>query len=118
MMSGWGRTSVSWNGVDGFIGVIGSAWRVDDKIEKETPEKELERKGAVQWVALHDKYFVSVLMPKQGTAAVAKNEGEKIVSAGVRMAASGVASSVASSAVCRPEGIRLAPLVERAAWKR
>jgi YidC/Oxa1 family membrane protein insertase len=83
---------VEWG--SGFIGVIGSAWRVDDKIEKETPEKELERKGTVQWIALHDKYFISVLMPKQGTAAVAKNEGEKIVSAGVRMAASGVASPV------------------------
>ena len=83
---------VEWG--SGFIGVIGSAWRVDDKIEKETPEKELERKGTVQWVALHDKYFISVLMPKQGTAAVAKNEGEKIVSAGVRMAAPGVASPV------------------------
>ncbi len=64
---------VEWG--SGFIGVIGSAWRVDDKIEKETPEKELERKGAVQWVALHDKYFLSVLMPKQGAAALAKNEG-------------------------------------------
>ncbi len=83
---------VEWG--SGFIGVIGSAWRVDDKIEKETPEKELERNGTVQWVALHDKYFISVLMPKQGTAAVAKNEGEKIVSAGVRMVASGVSSSV------------------------
>ena len=83
---------VEWG--SGFIGVIGSAWRVDDKIEKETPEKELERKGTVQWVALHDKYFLSVLMPKQGMAALAKNEGEKIVSAGVRMAASGVSSSV------------------------
>src|SRR3989441_8851182 len=47
---------VEWG--SGFIGVIGSASRVDDKIEKETPEKELERKGAVQWVALHDKYFL------------------------------------------------------------
>jgi YidC/Oxa1 family membrane protein insertase len=79
---------VEWG--SGFIGVIGSAWRVDDKIEKETPEKELERKGTVQWVVLHDKYFLSVLMPKQGTAALAKNEGEKIVSAGVRMAAPSV----------------------------
>ena len=83
---------VEWG--SGFIGVIGSAWRVDDKIEKETPEKELERKGTVQWVVLHDKYFISVLMPKQATGVLAKNEGEKIVSAGVRMAASGGASSV------------------------
>jgi len=92
---------VEWGG--GFIGVIGSASRVDDKIEKETPDKELERKGAVQWVALHDKYFLSVLMPKQGTAALAKNEGEKIVSAGVRMAASGVASSVALQLYAGPK---------------
>ncbi len=92
---------VEWGG--GFIGVIGSASRVDDKIEKETPEKELERKGTVQWVALHDKYFLSVLMPKQSTAALAKNEGEKIVSAGVRMAASGVASSVALQLYAGPK---------------
>ena len=92
---------VEWG--SGFIGVIGSAWRVDDKIEKETPEKELERKGAVQWVALHDKYFLSVLMPKQGAAALAKNEGEKIVSAGVRMAASGAASSVALQLYAGPK---------------
>jgi YidC/Oxa1 family membrane protein insertase len=93
---------VEWG--SGFIGVIGSASRVDDKIEKETPEKELERKGAVQWVALHDKYFLSVLMPKQGAAAaLAKNEGEKIVSAGVRMAASGVASSVALQLYAGPK---------------
>ena len=92
---------VEWG--SGFIGVIGSAWRVDDKIEKETPEKELERKGAVQWVALHDKYFLSVLMPKQGEAALAKNEGDKLVSAGVRMAASGVASSVALQLYAGPK---------------
>jgi YidC/Oxa1 family membrane protein insertase len=92
---------VEWG--SGFIGVIGSASRVDDKVEKETPEKELERKGAVQWVALHDKYFLSVLMPKQGTAALAKNEGDKIVSAGVRMAASEVTSSVALQLYAGPK---------------
>jgi YidC/Oxa1 family membrane protein insertase len=95
---------VEWG--SGFIGVIGLASRVDDKIEKETPEKELERKGAVQWVALHDKYFLSVLMPKQGTAALAKNEGNKdvkIVSAGVQMAASGLASSVALQLYAGPK---------------
>jgi YidC/Oxa1 family membrane protein insertase len=92
---------VEWG--SGFIGVIGSAWRVDDKLEKETPEKELERKGTVQWVALHDKYFLSVLIPKQGTAALAKNEGDKIVSAGVRMAASGAASSAALQLYAGPK---------------
>ena len=58
---------------------------MDGKVEKETPDNELERKGAVQWVALQDKYFLSVLMPQGASAAVAKKEGEKLVSAGVRM---------------------------------
>jgi YidC/Oxa1 family membrane protein insertase len=75
---------VEWG--EGLIGLIGSASMVDSKVEKETPETELERKGAVQWVALQDKYFLTVLMPGQATAAVVKKEGDKIVSAGVRMA--------------------------------
>jgi YidC/Oxa1 family membrane protein insertase len=76
---------VEWG--EGFIGLIGSASMVDGKVEKETPDTELERKGAVQWVALQDKYFLSVLMPRQATAAVVKKEGDKIISAGVRVAA-------------------------------
>ena len=92
---------VEWG--DGFIGVIGSALRVDDKIEKETPEKELERKGAVQWVALQDKYFLSVLMPKEGTTVLVKTEGEKIVSAGVQMAASAGSSSAALQLYAGPK---------------
>ncbi|MEO7864223.1 MAG: membrane protein insertase YidC, partial [Nitrospirales bacterium] len=92
---------VEWG--DGFIGLIGSASQVDNKIEKETPEKELERKGAVQWVALQDKYFLSVLMPKEGAAALAKTEDPKIVSAGVRMAAPGSASSVALQLYAGPK---------------
>ena len=92
---------VEWG--DGFIGLIGSASQVDNKIEKETPEKELERNGAVQWVALQDKYFLSVLIPKTGAAALAKTEDPKIVSAGVRMAASGGASSVALQLYAGPK---------------
>jgi YidC/Oxa1 family membrane protein insertase len=92
---------VEWG--DGFIGLIGSASQVDNKIEKETPEKELERKGEVQWVALQDKYFLSVLMPKDGAAALAKTEDPKIVSAGVRMAAPGAASSVALQLYAGPK---------------
>ena len=74
---------VEWG--DGFIGLIGSASMVDGKVEKETPDTEIERKGAVQWVALQDKYFLSVLMPQGAVAALAKKEGEKLVSAGARM---------------------------------
>ncbi len=76
---------VEWG--DGFIGLIGSASMVDGKVEKETPDTEIERKGAVQWVALQDKYFLSVLMPQSAGAALAKKEGEKLVSAGVRLPA-------------------------------
>jgi YidC/Oxa1 family membrane protein insertase len=78
---------VEWG--DGFIGLIGSASLVDGKVEKETPDIELERKGSVQWVALQDKYFLSVLMPQAATAVVARKEGDKLVSASVRMPASG-----------------------------
>lgn len=92
---------VEWG--DGFIGLIGSASQVDNKIEKETPEKELERKGSVQWVALQDKYFLSVLIPKEGAAALAKTEAPKIVSAGVRIAASGAASSLALQLYAGPK---------------
>ena len=82
---------VEWG--DGFIGLIGSASLVDGKVEKETPDIELERKGAVQWVALQDKYFLSVLMPQAGTAALAKKEGDKLVSSSVRMPAAGTEAS-------------------------
>jgi len=92
---------VEWG--DGFIGLIGSASQVDNKVEKETPEKELERKGTVQWVALQDKYFLSVLIPKEGAAALAKTEEPKVVSAGVRMATSGAASSVALQLYAGPK---------------
>lgn len=92
---------VEWG--SGFIGVIGSASQVDDKIEKETPEKELERKGTVQWAALHDKYFLSVLIPKQGTSVLAKTEGEQIVSTGVRMPAPGSSSSIALQLYAGPK---------------
>jgi len=92
---------VEWG--DGFIGLIGSASQVDNKVEKETPEKELERKGTVQWVALQDKYFLSVLIPKEGASALAKTEEPKVVSAGVRMAASGAVSSVALQLYAGPK---------------
>ena len=78
---------VEWG--EGFIGLIGSASLVDGKVEKETPDHELERKGAVQWVALQDKYFLSVLMPQGGTAALVKKEGDKLVTSSVRLPPSG-----------------------------
>lgn len=75
---------VEWG--EGFIGLVGSASSVDGKVVKETPDTELEQKGDVAWTALQDKYFISVLLPSQATAALAKKEGDKLVSAGVRLA--------------------------------
>jgi YidC/Oxa1 family membrane protein insertase len=74
---------VEWG--DGLIGLIGSASLIDGKVEKETPGSEAERKGTVQWTALQDKYFLSVLIPKQGSAVLVKKEGDKVVSTSVRM---------------------------------
>jgi YidC/Oxa1 family membrane protein insertase len=83
---------VEWG--DGFIGLIGSASLVDDKAEKETPDNEAERKGNVQWAALQDKYFLSVLIPKQASAVLTKKEGEKLVSTAVRMPVTASGSSL------------------------
>lgn len=71
---------------EGFIGLIGPASMVDDKIEKETPEQEAERSGSVQWAALQDKYFLSVIIPSQGTAVRVKKESERVVSSQVKVA--------------------------------
>lgn len=75
---------VEWG--EGFIGLFGPAFRVDDTLEKKTPDTELVRTGPVRWVALQDKYFMSVLIPAEADALVVKNEGEKLASAGVRFA--------------------------------
>ncbi|MFQ5992401.1 MAG: membrane protein insertase YidC, partial [Nitrospiraceae bacterium] len=73
---------VEWG--EGFIGLVGPAYLVDDDLEKDNPDQELERKGDVQWVALQDKYFMSVLIPQAAEAVVITNEGDKLVSAGAR----------------------------------
>lgn len=92
---------VEWG--EGFIGRIGSASLIDDNVENETPETEVERKGSVQWVALQDKYFLSVLMPKQGSSVLIKKEGDKIVSAGVRMRATEGGTSAALQLYAGPK---------------
>ncbi len=92
---------VEWG--EGFIGLIGSASLVDGKVEKETPEDESVRKGTVRWVALQDKYFLSVLMPSAATAALAKKEGDKLVSAGVRVTPPSAGSSLALQMFAGPK---------------
>lgn len=74
---------VEWG--DGFIGHIGAASLVDDKVVKETPDPKVERQGSVRWAALEDKYFLSVLIPTQGSAVLVTKEGDKLVSTAVRM---------------------------------
>jgi len=69
---------------EGFIGLIGPATVVDDKLVKNTPDNEEERKGAVRWIALQDKYFISVMIPMGASAAVVKKEADKLVSARAR----------------------------------
>ncbi|MEK7726196.1 MAG: membrane protein insertase YidC [Nitrospirota bacterium] len=73
---------VEWG--DGLIGQIGSASLVDEKVDKDAPDSEIERKGAVHWLALQDKYFLSVLIPKQASSTLVKKEGDKLLSGSVR----------------------------------
>jgi len=92
---------VEWG--EGFIGLMGSASLVDDKVLKETPDGEAERKGDVKWSAIQDKYFLSVLMPLKASAALAKKEGDKLVSAGVRFPAPAAGSTMAMQLYAGPK---------------
>lgn len=76
---------VEWS--EGLIGLIGPASRIDDKIEKDLPDTEQELKGSVKWVALQDKYFMSVAIPIGATGALVRKEGDKLASAQVRFPA-------------------------------
>ena len=76
---------VEWG--EGFIGSVGAATLIDDKIETDMPETETERKGSLKWAVLQDKYFLSALIPKTTASAFPKKQGEKLVSTAVRVAA-------------------------------
>ena len=82
-----------------IIGDLGPASLIDGALNKETPDKQETREGVVTWMALQDKYFISVIIPRDATSVVVRNEiqvvkeeSEKVVSAGVRFAKPGVAS--------------------------
>ncbi len=92
---------VEWG--EGFIGLIGAATMVDDQLQKDTPESRVVHDGQVRWVALQDKYFLSVLLPAGGNAAVVKPEGEKILSAGVRFAADAGTTAVSLQLYAGPK---------------
>ena len=74
---------VDWG--EGFIGSVGAASLIDDKIENDAPESETERKGSLKWVALQDKYFIAALIPKTSASALPKKEGDKLVSTAARL---------------------------------
>jgi YidC/Oxa1 family membrane protein insertase len=88
---------------EGFIGLIGPASRVDDNVEKDMPSTELVRTGNVQWVALQDKYFLSVLMPTGAAAALVRKEGEKLASAWARFTPAGTSAEASLQLYAGPK---------------
>lgn len=77
---------VEWS--QGFIGLLGSAWLIGDELEKESPDADapmLRREGPIKWLALQDKYFISVLIPEEATSLFSKLETERVVTAGLSL---------------------------------
>ncbi len=77
---------VEWG--QGFIGLLGSAWMMGEELVKESPEADnptIRREGPVKWLALQDKYFISVFMPEKAAGLVAKLENESVVSAALNL---------------------------------
>ena len=77
---------VEWG--QGFIGLLGSAWMIGEELEKKSPEADaptLRREGPVRWLALQDKYFMSVFIPEEANSLFSKLETERVVSAGISL---------------------------------
>jgi YidC/Oxa1 family membrane protein insertase len=77
---------VEWS--QGFIGLLGSAWMIGEELEKKSPEADaptLRRDGPVRWLALQDKYFMSVFIPENVSSLFSKLENERVVSAGISL---------------------------------
>ncbi|MGD9852027.1 MAG: membrane protein insertase YidC [Nitrospirales bacterium] len=76
---------VEWG--QGFIGLLGSAWMIGEQLEKENPETmgtSLRREGNIKWLALQDKYFISVLIPANNADEIFSTlESERVVTAGM-----------------------------------
>ncbi|MCA9472873.1 MAG: membrane protein insertase YidC [Nitrospirales bacterium] len=83
---------VEWG--QGFIGSLGPAWMIGDKLEKASPEFDegaepgtkayLEQTGNIRWGALQDKYFMSVIIPEKAEGYFAQEELEHVITAGVK----------------------------------
>ncbi|MEK6548640.1 MAG: membrane protein insertase YidC [Nitrospirota bacterium] len=71
---------------EGFVGFIGPATHIADKLDKATPEKEDLRPGSMKWAAMQDKYFLAAAIPTDAVPhiGVVRKEGERLVSVGLR----------------------------------
>jgi YidC/Oxa1 family membrane protein insertase len=71
---------------EGFVGFIGPATYIADKLDKTTPEKEDLRPGSMKWAAMQDKYFLAAAIPADAVPhiGVVRKEGERLVSVGLR----------------------------------
>ncbi len=76
---------VEWG--EGFIGIMGPAFLIDEQVEKEVPDDRLVRSGPVRWLALQDKYFISALIPEDAKAVGVTKEGDNLVSTYVQFPA-------------------------------
>ena len=74
---------VEWG--EGFIGSVGAASLVDDKIDTDVPDKEVEQKGALKWTALQDKYFIAAFIPAGQASPLPKKQGDRLMSSAMRM---------------------------------
>jgi len=77
---------VEWG--QGFIGLLGSAWMIGEELEKKSPDADapiLRRDGPVRWLALQDKYFMSVFIPENANSLFSQLESEMVVSAGMSL---------------------------------
>ena len=92
---------VEWG--EGFIGLIGPAWKIGEALEKEVPEPELQRSGEVQWLALQDKYFISVFIPQGADGVVANTELDKVVSARLTFSSETAAHDIALQMYAGPK---------------
>ncbi len=94
---------VEWG--QGFIGSLGPAWMIGEKLEKELPElnesdavdtkPHVERTGDIRWAALQDKYFMSVVIPENAEGVFAIEELENVITAGVQFPGSSEQQSYA-----------------------
>ncbi len=74
---------VDWG--EGFIGSVGAASLIDDKINTDVPDKEGEQKGSLKWTALQDKYFIAALIPTGNASPLPKKQGDRLVSSAMRV---------------------------------